>query len=711
MPLKKLLLRPGVNRENTRYAAETLGSVDTGAAVVAGWYESDKVRFRSGMPEKIGGWTQYSAQQFLGVCRSLWTWVDLEGTILLSLGTNVKFYINRGGFYYDITPIAYEVTLNGPFTATLGSSVIAVSSVAHGRATGDYVIYNNALGLGGNIDANVLNQTLTANFLGFPIVVVDTNNYTFDCGAVAGAGNTGNGGTSVLAKYQIPVGPAIQLPSTGWGAGPWGEGNWGVGIVTLVNLRIWSQDNFGEDLIFGPVRGGIYYWDATGTVNSRGVALNSLGGNVSVNLASPAVVTLTKTFTNGTEVQFASTGTLPTGIVANTTYILNNVNGLTAELVDLNGNVINTTSTYTGQMSISLLVGVPTAQNSILVSDASRFVFAFGANDYGSAIQNPMLIRWSDQENPYSWNPDDTSRAGSILLSHGSGIIAAIQTRQEIVVFTDVSLYSLQFVGAPAYWGSQLLGDNISIMGPNAVALASGVTYWMGRDKFYTYDGRVQTLNCDLRRYVFQDINLDQNEQVFGTTNEGFNEVWWFYCSANSTEVNRYVVYNYVEKVWYYGNMSRTAWLDSGIYSYPIATTYNGITVYHETGNDDVESGTAQPIEAYIASAEFDIDDGDHFGFIWRMLPDVTFSGSTGFETPEVTLTLQALQNSGSGVTDTAAGAVVSDNSYVVTEKFTGQINTRIRGRQLILKVASTKLGTTWQCGATRIDIRADGRR
>ena len=711
MPLKKLLLRPGVNRENTRYAAETLGSVDTGTAVVAWWYESDKVRFRSGMPEKIGGWTQYSAQQFLGVCRSLWAWVDLEGTIFLGLGTNLKFYINRGGFYYDITPITSIVTLSNPFTATLGSSIIAVNSVGHGHANGDYVIYSGALGLGGNIDANVLNQTLTANFIGFPITVIDVDNYTFDCGVIAGVGNTGNGGTNVLAQYELPVGPAIQLPSTGWGAGPWGEGNWGFGITTLVNLRVWSQDNFGEDLIFGPNGGGVYYWDATTTVNTRGKALNSLGGDVSVNLASPAVVTLTKTLTNGTQVQFTSTGTLPTGILANTTYQLNNVNGLTAELLDLNGNVVNTTSTYTGQMSISLLVSVPLFQNQILVSDASRFVFCFGANDYGSSIQNPMLIRWSDQENPYIWDPDATNQAGSILLSHGSRIITALQTRQEIVVFTDVSLYSLQFLGAPAYWGSQLLGDNISVMGPNAVALASGVVYWMGRDKFYSYDGRVQTLNCDLRRFVFQNINQNQNQQVFGSTNEGFNEVWWFYCSADSDEINRYVVYNYVEKVWYYGNMGRTAWLDSGIYSYPIAATYNGITVYHENGNDDVEFGTAQPIDAYIASAEFDIDDGDHFGFIWRMLPDVTFSGSTGIETPEVILTLQALQNSGSGVTETAADTVISGNSYVVTETFTGQINTRIRGRQLIFKVASDKLGTAWQCGATRIDIRADGRR
>jgi hypothetical protein len=716
MPLKKILFRSGVNRENTRYASETLGSMNSGTAMVAGWYESDKVRFRQGTPEKIGGWTRFSDQTFLGTCRSLWSWVTLEGVILVGVGTHTKFYINRGGFYYDITPLRSTVTLSSPFTATSGSAVITVSDVAHGGVTGDYVSFSGALGLGGNITADVLNQPLNDNFIGFEMTVVNDNSYTINVGQVspglvASPADTGNGGAAVVAKYQINGGPEIQLPNTGWGAGPWGEGTWGNGINELVGLRIWVQDNFGEDLIFGPIGGPLYYWDASLTVNARGVALSSLGGNVSVTNSSPAVVTLSQTFSRGTQVQFASTGTLPTGISAGVDYVLTSVEGLEAQLLDPAGNVVNTTSGYTGQMYISNLVDVPMEQNWMLVSDASRFVFAFGTNDYGSVIQNPMLIRWSDQENPYQWTPDATNQAGSILLSHGSRIITALQTRQEIVVFTDTSLYSLQYVGAPAVWSSQLLGDNISIMGPKSAALASGIVYWMGKDKFYTYDGRLQTLNCDLRRYVFDDINQDQNQQVFCTTNEGFNEVWWFYCSRESTVVDKYVVFNYLENVWYYGTMGRTAWLDSGIFPYPIAATYNDVLVYHENGNDDDETGTPVPIDAFISSAEFDIDDGHNFGFVWRMLPDVTFTGSDTTTNPEITLTLYGLRNSGSGVNFTASAPVVKGDSFVITERFTGQVNTRIRARQMIFRVGSDTLGTAWQCGATRIDIRPDGRR
>jgi hypothetical protein len=323
-----------------------------------------------------------------------------------------------------------------------------------------------------------------------------------------------------------------------------------------------------------------------------------------------------------------------------------------------------------------------------------------------------MLIRWSGQEDAYTWIPSITNQAGSLQLSHGSEIITAIQTRQEIVVFTDTALYSMQYLGPPFVWGSQLLGDNVSIAGPNAVALASGVVYWMGVDKFYTYDGRVQTLNCDLRRYIFQDFNALQNQQVYASTNEGFNEIWWFYCSANSTAVDRYVVFNYLEKVWYYGTMGRTAWLDSGLLPYPIATTYNGKIVQHEDGVDDAEDPNAVlPIAANISSSEFDIGDGHNFGFVWRILPDLTFDGSSSSPTPQVTMTLYPLQNSGSGVTNTASAPVVEGSTYVITEEFTGQIYTRARGRQMIFKMASTQLGTTWQLGAPRIDIRQDGRR
>jgi hypothetical protein len=356
---------------------------------------------------------------------------------------------------------------------------------------------------------------------------------------------------------------------------------------------------------------------------------------------------------------------------------------------------------------------VPIIQNIVYDSDESRFTFAFGCNQAGETTQDPMLIRWSDQESVTNWTPAITNQAGYVRLSHGTQIVATIQTRQEIVVWTDSALYSLQYLGPPYVWGVQLLGDNISILNQNAVAQASGVIYWMGTDKFYKYDGRVQTLNCDLRKFIYQDINLEQNQQVFASTNEGFNEVWFFYCTATSSTIDRYVVYNYLENTWYYGTMARTAWLDSGLRNYPLAATYSYNIVNQEYGNDDAETGTTLPIEAYISSAEFDIGDGNNFAFIWRMLPDLTFSGSDASPTPQVTYTLYPMQNSGSG-TGTAVDKNVDKQTgaqYTVTEGFTGQINTRVRGRQLILKVGSTNLGTTWQLGATRIDIRPDGRR
>jgi hypothetical protein len=356
---------------------------------------------------------------------------------------------------------------------------------------------------------------------------------------------------------------------------------------------------------------------------------------------------------------------------------------------------------------------VPTIQNLVYVSDVSRFTFAFGCNQMGETVQDPMLIRWSDQESVTEWEPLATNQAGYVRLSHGTQIIANIQTRQEIVVWTDSALYSLQYLGPPYVWGVQLLGDNISILNQNAVAQASGVIYWMGTDKFYMYDGRVQTLNCDLRKFIYQDINLGQNQQVFASTNEGFNEVWFFYCTAASSTIDRYVVYNYLENTWYYGSMARTAWLDSGLRDYPLAATYSYNVVNHEYGNNDNETGTTLPIESYISSAEFDIGDGNNFAFVWRMLPDLTFSGSDSGSSPQVTYTLYPMQNSGSGTGTPVAANVdkLTGASYTITEGFTGQVFTRARGRQMILKVGSNNLGTSWQLGSTRIDIRPDGRR
>ena len=640
MPLKKLTFKPGVNKENTRYTNEN------------GWYESDKVRFRQGLPEKIGGWTRISSSTFLGICRSLWNWVTLDNKNYLGVGTNLKFYIENGGAYYDITPIRATSTINNnPFVATDGSSVITVTDTAHGATANSFVTYSGAVGLGGNITAPFLNQEyqiatiISAN--SYTIIAKNTSGTTVTANATDASGSPG-GGASVVAAYQVNAGYAIQVPRVGWGAGLWNRGLWGRGTTGSATsaLQIWNQNNFGQNLIFGPAGGGLYYWDAALGLNLRGVNI--------VDLVDPS---------------------------------------------ELNP---------------------PVVQNYLLISDSSRYTILFGTNDYTSTAMDPMLIRWSDQEDPLVWTPEATNSAGSLKLSHGSKIVSAVQTRQEIVVFTDSAVYSMQFLGAPAYWGSQLLGDNISIMSQSSAIVASGVVYWMGVDKFYKYDGRVQTLKCDLRQFIFDDINQSQTEQIFVGTNEGFNEVWWFYCSENSTTIDRYVIYNYSELngegVWYYGTLARTAWLDSGLRTYPMAATYLNNVVYHENGNDDNSTATPTVIESTISSAEFDIDDGDKFGFIRRVVPDITFRGSTGDATPQVTMTLIPMQNSGSGANSprSVGGTNYASIQRIATapiEEFTGQVFIRVRGRQMIFQVDCDTLGTQWQLGSPRIDIKQDGGR
>ena len=694
MALKKLVLKPGVNRENTRYTNE------------GGWYESDKVRFRQGSPEKIGGWARISVSYFQGVCRSLWNWITLENLNLIGVGTNLKFYLENGGQYYDITPIRTAAVLSNPFTTTNTSTTVLVTDSAHGAANGDFVSFSNVATVGG---LNLNNE--------YQITLIDADTYNITAASAATSTATG-GGTTVSAVYQINTGVAYETPLTGWGAGAWGSGTWGFSGTNNSALRLWSQNNFGEDLIYGFRGGPIYYWDA-----SFGLSPASF----TVTIGASAVVTTSISLVNNTPVVLTNSGypsALPTGLSVGTVYYVKNTTGTTFNLsATPGGAAITTSGSQSGihyimpnGVNITSLAGssdAPIIQNFIYVSDVSRFVFAFGCNDYSSTVQSPMLIRWSDQESLVDWTPSATNQAGSVTLSHGSSIVTAIQTRQEVLVWTDSAIYSLQYIGPPVVWSSQLMGDNISILGQNAAAQASGVVYWMGVDKFYMYDGRLQTLSCDLRRYIYQDINLGQNQQVFASTNEGFNEVWWFYCSANSLTVDRYVVYNYLEKVWYYGTMARTAWLDSGLRDYPVAATYTYNLVNQEFGLDNNETGTPAGIEAYISSSEFDIEDGEHFGFVWRMLPDLTFSGSDAAPTPEVTYTLYPMKNSGSGTGTPSTANVdkLTGAAYTVTEGFTGQINTRVRGRQLILKVSSDNLGTAWQLGATRIDIRPDGRR
>jgi hypothetical protein len=628
MALKKLLFRPGVNRENTRYAAESIGGGGTVqiANTTAGWYDCDKIRFRAGTPEKLGGWAPFSTNHYLGVCRSLWNWITLGGDNLIGVGTNLKFYVCQGGQYYDITPLSGTATLTNPFSTTSGSALVTVTDVGGGFAEGDFVSFSGATAVGGlTIDGE------------YQISNVNATSYVITASSTASS--TATGGGTVTAEYQINVGPEVVLPLTGWGAGGWGTGTWGVGTTSTDAIRLWSQSNFGQILLFCPRGGGIYYWDPQAGVTTRGALISSMVG----------------------------------------------------------------------------ATDVPEAANLIFVSDVSRFVFALGCYDIGGTQIDPMLIRWSDQESLVDWSPTATNQAGSLRLSQGSHIMACLQSRQELLVWTDAALYSLQYQGATIGWGATLVGENVSLVGQNAAVVASGVTYWMGVDKFYKYDGRTQTLRCDLRQYIFSDINMAQFDQVCCGTNEGFNEVWWFYCSQNSTEIDKYAVYNYAEDAWYYGTMGRTAWLDSGLQNYPIGATYAHNIVNHEYGVDDNEDGTPVGMDSFITSAEFDLDDGHQFMYIWRMLPDVTFRGSTA-DSPQLTMTLLPLKNSGAGYTDPASvggsnSAAVVRTATIPIEQFTGQVYTRVRARQLSIKVECDQLGATWQLGAPRIDVRPDGRR
>ena len=622
MPLIKLTSKPGVNKENTSYASE------------GGYYESDKIRFRQGTPETIGGWVRLSAETFLGVCRSLFSWVTLAGEKLLGVGTHLKYYLENGGTYYDITPIRKTTTGDATFAATDGSANIVVTDVAHGAVIGDFVTFSSAGSLGGNITATVLNQEYQI------ISVPDDDTYVFTATATANASDTGDGGALTVAEYQVNVGPEVQVPLVGWSGGPWGVGTWSVGVPGTIELRLWTQSNYGEDLVFGPRGGSIYYWAASTGFNARGIPLSDLPG------ASD----------------------------------------------------------------------VPVIQNIIRVSDVSRFVLAFGCNELGDTELDPLLIRWSGQEDAANWTPSATNQAGGLRLSQGSEIIAAIQSRQEIVVFTDAAVYGLQYLGPPFVWGATLLSEGVSIAGPNAVAIASGVLFWMGIDKFYTYSGNAQTLRCDLKEHVFSNFNFLQRYQTFAAVNEGYNEVWWFYCSLNSSVVDSYVVYNYAEDIWYYGTMGRTAWVDADIRTYPIAATYNNNLVEHENGVTDNVTGTPQPIHAYIETSQFDIEDGDSFSFIRRVLPDITFRGSTPGSAPTVDLTIKPMNNSGSGyrVPPSQGGtstALVARTATAPIEEFTGQVFIRVRGRQFVMRLESNTLGTAWQMGAMRFDIKPDGRR
>lgn len=624
MPLQKIQLRPGVNRESTTLANE------------GGWFECNNIRFRSGFPEKIGGWAALSYNTFLGVARSLWNWVTLNNFNLLGVGTNLKFYVESGGSYYDITPIRITNTGTATFSTVNSSPVVTVTDPGHGAQTGDFVTFTLSAAVGGL----ALNNE-------YQITYLTSSTYTITASSSATSTVSGGGGTATVATYQITTGLDIYTVGTGWGAGDWGRLSWGSGYTTGIGLqlRLWSQTTFGENLLFSPRGGALYIWQP--------------GSG-----AAPALT---------------SRGTLVSG------------------------------------------TDVPAILNQIMVSDSTRIVIAFGCDEYGpygTTAQDPMLIRWTTNESYTNWTPAPTNQAGSYRLSRGSNIISALQTRQEILVWTDAAVYSMQYLGVPYVWGFTLIADNTSIVSPNAMVTANGVVYWMGTDKFYAYSGRVETLPCALRSYIFNDINRDQGAQFFAGTSEGFSEVWWFYCSANSTTIDRYAIFNYLDRVWYYGDMGRTAWIDSPLRQYPQAATTGNLVVFHEAAVDDGTTNPPSAISAYVQSSDFDIGDGHNYGFVWRMLPDVTFDGSTTASplTPQVNFTIRPRQNPGAPYGTGDAPVVASKQSYAgqatyTVQEFTEIVYTRVRGRQMAFKISSDTLGTQWQLGVPRIDIRADGRR
>jgi len=731
MPLQKLQFRPGINREGTTLSNE------------GGWFESDKIRFRSGYPEKLGGWVldnganasalQPPAGDYWGVCRAMWNWFNLSGYNLLALGTNLKYYIQNGtgGNVYDITPIRVTTSAGDvTFAASTGSPIITVTDPGHGAQTGDFVTFSGAVSLGGNITAAVLNAE-------FQITYLSSNTYTITASVNAAAGDSGNGGSSVVGTYQITSGNDIFTQNVGWGAGTWG------GIIpgTATNQLNGAINNAVTTITVDSTTGfsaagnilidseNISYTGKTSTDFTgctRG--LSGTGSGAAASHADNAAVVQSTTFTGwgspapagqgiGEQLRLWSQSNFGEDLVFNPRggalyYWANAVNPNVFDRGQLLG---PSATVVTKAGSISIDSSCPTIVNFVMVSDSSRFVLAFGCTDYGSAIQNPMLIRWSDQESIATWAPAITNQAGSYQLSHGSQIITAIQTRQEILVVTDSAIYSMQYLGPPYVWGFQLMGDNISIMGPNAAATANNVTYWMGTDKFYMYSGRVETLPCSLRQYVYNNINLSQSFQFFASTNEGYNEIWWFYCSSNSTTIDRYVIFNHLERTWYYGTLARTYWLDSPLRATPMAAGYNGQLIYHENGTDDGTTNPATPITAFCQSSDFDIGDGHNFGLVTRIIPDVTFDGST-VNAPSLDFAVRPRQFPGTNYGTADSPTVTSADNYqnqryFTVQQFTQQVFVRIRGRQMALRIESNDLGVAWQLGVPRIDTRPDGRR
>ena len=639
MALSKLQFRPGVNREVTSYTNE------------GGWFDIDHVRFQKGFPEKIGGWQKSSSNSFLGTCRALHPWVSLDRDRYIGVGTHLKYYIDEGGFYNDITPIRLTTAAGDvTFAATNGSYTITVTDASHGAVVNDFVTFSGAASLGGNITAAVLNQEYQIT------EIVDNNSYKIDARAAntpiyditvdgqltptyvtANGSDSGNGGGSVVGAYQINTGLDITVSGAGWGAGTWSRGTWGSASTDPIvsnTIRLWSHDNFGEDLLINVRDGGIYYWDQTGTVNTRAVDITTLAGGQSV----------------------------------------------------------------------------PTVAKQVMVSDRDRHVLAFGCDtEANPGVQDPLAIRFSDQESLTDWQTTSTNTAGELRLGSGSEIVTAVETRQQVLVFTDTTLYAMQFLGPPFTFGVTALSENITIAGPNAAIAVDDTVFWMGRSEFYIYSGAVQRLPCTVRDFVFSDINEGELEKITVGLNTEHSELWWFYPSLNSGEVDRYVVYNYTEQVWYYGSFARTAWVDRGIFDFPFAANTDGYIYEHEIGFDDGTTDPVTPIVAYIQSSPMDIGDGEQFMLLRKMIPDVDFKSSTAV-IPDVNITLD-VKNAPDGTYSVSQTDAFVKTQSVPVDSRTEQLYFRLRGRQMRFKIQSNDTGVTWRLGSPRLDLRPDGRR
>ena len=714
MPLQKLQFRPGINRETTRYMNE------------GGWYNCDKIRFRFGVPEKMNGWQKYSGVQFLGVCRKLHNWIALDQSNYVALGTHLKLYIEEGSQYYDITPFraaAASLSSNALKTGASGSKEITVTQASHGAVTNDFVTIAGAATFDG-ITATQLNTE-------HQVTVVDGNTYTFSVASdTATSGNTAGGGGSITARFQINTGLDTIVAGVGWGAGQWG-GTTSADPATTLNGAL-NADTAGT----GGSGTSVVLTDASSFPSSGSIVVNEIEVIAYTGKTSNTLTGITRgqdgsTATAGTGVAHAD-GAAVRGAAAITGWgdaaSLAATSGTEARLWSLDNfgedliACVRDGAIFYWEKSSGLatrgeaLTGrsgadnVPTVARQIMVSDRSRHVIAFACNAQGSSAQDPLLIRFSKSENAVDWNITTAATdAGDLIIGSGSQFITALETKREILVWTDVSLHSMQFLGAPNIFGLIQIASGLSIIGPNAVAAVNDQVFWMGENQFYVYDGRTQQIPCTVRDYVFDDINLDQRELITAGLNSGYYEVFWFYPSKDSTEVDKYVVFNYSEQVWYFGNLSRTAWIDAEVRSYPIAATADGYLYNHEIGNDDGSTSPATAIEAFIESSPLSIESGDQFQLISRIIPDVTFDGSEQ-STPTVKFTLQSYDKPGQGSQESVNGTVTKEASATV-EKYTGDLFLRLRGRGFSVKIENSNTGTQWRLGIPRVDIRPDGRR